>query len=98
MVYTQQVESANAAIQPNPNLVGLLTIRLEESATPAGPTTVLFKSAKASTSTKPVIVNPPKPPNLSDTVQPEEGGSILGCVANPSQLTVLVNVQLCRDF
>lgn len=60
-VCTQQVESGNAAIDPQPNLVGLLTITLEESATPTGPTTVLFNSAKADTSTEPVIVNPPKP-------------------------------------
>jgi hypothetical protein len=200
-VCTQQVESANAAIQPNPNLVGLLTITLEESATPTGPATVLFESAKASTSTKPVIVNPPKPgeyfwrlcgtnagtaysnqtfdasiefgggtvgnltipstlqngltavmppgaqfcapytsipanrvgtsvevntntpvavtwfdedtdsnedqlpnadvvvaANLNDTVQPEEGGNILGCVANPSQLTVLVTFNFVGTF
>jgi hypothetical protein len=196
-VCTQQVESANAAIDPSPNLGGLLTITLEESATPTGPTTVLFKSAKPVTSftNQPVIVKPPEPgeyfwrlcgtnagtpyssqtfdtaiwfgggtmgnvtisstlqngltavmppgaqfcapsfsdpysanrvgtsvevntntpvavtwfdedtdsnedqlpnadivvaPNLNDTVQAQQGGSVLGCVANTSQLTVMV--------
>jgi hypothetical protein len=60
-VCTGQVESGNAVIQTNPNLVGLLTITLEESATPTGPTTVLFTSAKADTSEELVMVNPPKP-------------------------------------
>jgi hypothetical protein len=59
-VCTGQVEAGNAVIQTSPNLNGLLTITLEESATPTGPTTVLFESAKADTSEQPVIVNPPK--------------------------------------
>jgi hypothetical protein len=35
---------------------------------------------------------------VSDVVEPEDGGSILGCVANTSSATVSVTFQLCRDF
>ena len=55
-VCTPQVEAGNAYIEPL-DLTGLLTISVEESTTPTGPTTVLFTSKKPST--QPVIVNPP---------------------------------------
>jgi hypothetical protein len=60
-VCTEQVEAANASIATSPNLNGLLTITLQESATANGPATVVFSSSKPSTSQKPVIVNPSKP-------------------------------------